>query len=82
MPTITLIERPAAGDETELRASSSHWSPGDQLFIVERVWSNGTNNSRTAVGLRLMCRSRRDDRGMVSAPPATSEAVAEGVTTS
>jgi hypothetical protein len=45
MPTITLIERPAAGDETELRASSSHWSPGDQLFIVERVLEDQNGNA-------------------------------------
>jgi hypothetical protein len=43
--------------------------------------SNGINSPRTAVGLRLMCRFRQDDRGMVSAPPATSEAVVEGITT-
>jgi hypothetical protein len=52
MPTITLIERPAAGDETELRASSSHWSPGDQLFIVERVLEDQNGNAAGAFVFR------------------------------
>src|SRR4029453_457149 len=34
-----------------------------------RQQSNGTSRVRTAGGLRLMCRSRQDDRGTVPPPP-------------
>jgi hypothetical protein len=44
------------------------------------------NGLRTTAGLRLMFRSRHADRGIISPPPATGEAVfeavAEGITTS
>jgi hypothetical protein len=50
MPRITLIERPAPGnppaDQTELRASSTNWSAGDQFFIVERVLEDQNGNQQ------------------------------------